>query len=175
MVNGEAKRADGPHKVVCQRLPFSRQWGCSVTYVYFQILNNTGAVRPWEVQDSHSTAGRVIPLLFHCDSFLEWLVCNQATWSSFAVLIIKPTSCTNFSNLFLDRTLHVSDSFSVHHQDPSTVHTAIGICHTGYADCLLENCKSSSLSVLFNDVLNYWFCLATVLEEWHISGITLTG
>jgi hypothetical protein len=27
--------------------------------------------------------------------------------------------------------------FSVHHQESSTVHTAIGICHTGYADCLL--------------------------------------
>jgi len=27
--------------------------------------------------------------------------------------------------------------FSVHHQESSTVHTAIGICHTGFADCLL--------------------------------------
>jgi len=35
---------------------------------------------------------------------------------------------------FWNRTLHVSDSFSVHHQESSTVHTAIGICHTGYAD-----------------------------------------
>jgi len=26
---------------------------------------------------------------------------------------------------------------SVHHQESSTVHTAIGICHTGYSDCLL--------------------------------------
>ena len=38
---------------------------------------------------------------------------------------------------FWIRTLHVSDSFSVHHQVSSTVHTAIGICHTGFADCLL--------------------------------------
>jgi hypothetical protein len=38
---------------------------------------------------------------------------------------------------FWNRTLHVSDRFSVHHQESSTVHTAIGICHTGYADCLL--------------------------------------
>jgi len=29
-----------------------------------------------------------------------------------------------------------SDSFSVHHQKSSTVHTAI---HTGYADCLLAS------------------------------------
>jgi len=40
---------------------------------------------------------------------------------------------------FWNRTLHVSDSFFVHHQEPSTVHTAIGLCHTGYAECLLAS------------------------------------
>jgi len=34
------------------------------------------------------------------------------------------------------RILYVSESFSVHHQESSTVHTAI---HTGYADCFLAN------------------------------------
>ena len=36
-------------------------------------------------------------------------------------------------------TVHVLDSTSVHHQESSTVHTAIDIGHTGYmyADCLL--------------------------------------
>jgi hypothetical protein len=38
---------------------------------------------------------------------------------------------------FWNITLHVSDRFSVHRQESNTVHTAIGICHTGYADCLL--------------------------------------
>jgi len=28
-------------------------------------------------------------------------------------------------------TLHVSDGLSVHHQEFKTVHTALGICHTG--------------------------------------------
>ena len=32
-----------------------------------------------------------------------------------------------------NRTVHVSDSFSAHNQESSTVHIAIGICHTGYA------------------------------------------
>ena len=40
-----------------------------------------------------------------------------------------------FSNLFWNRTLHVSDRFTVHHQESSTVYTAIGICHSGYALC----------------------------------------
>jgi len=33
--------------------------------------------------------------------------------------------------------MYVSDSFSVHHKESNTVHTAMGICHTDYADCLL--------------------------------------
>jgi hypothetical protein len=48
------------------------------------------------------------------------------------------------------RTLHVSDSFSVHHQESSTVHTAIGICHIGFADCLL----ASSARLLMMDRRN---------------------
>jgi len=43
---------------------------------------------------------------------------------------------------FWNRTLHVSDSFSVHHKESNTVHTAVGICHTGYADCLLDQAVS---------------------------------
>jgi hypothetical protein len=44
--------------------------------------------------------------------------------------IIKPTRCTNFTNLFWHETLHVSDSSSAHH--PEFIHCALGngICHT---------------------------------------------
>jgi len=47
------------------------------------------------------------------------------------------------SNLFWYRTLHVSDKFTVHHQETSTVYTLIGICHTGYADCLLAEIQNN--------------------------------
>jgi len=41
-------------------------------------------------------------------------------------LIIEPKRCTHFSKiLFWNETLHVSDSFSVHHQEIFTVHTAM--------------------------------------------------
>ena len=60
-----------------------------------------------------------------------------------------------FSNLFWYRTLHVSDRFTVHHQESSTVHTAIGICHTVYADCLLArsgwNCSFILISLADNE------------------------
>ena len=55
------------------------------------------------------------PQEIHC---FKWEFCD---------LIIKPTICINFTNLFLEY-------FSVNHQESSIVHTAI---QTGYADCLL--------------------------------------
>ena len=36
---------------------------------------------------------------------------------------------------FWNRTVQVSDSFSVHHQESSILLTAIGICHAGYVVC----------------------------------------
>ena len=53
------------------------------------------------------------------------------------LLIIKTNKMHFFSSLFWYRTLHVLDRFTVYHQESSTVYTAIGIYHTGYADCLL--------------------------------------
>jgi hypothetical protein len=44
---------------------------------------------------------------------------------------IKPTRCTNFTNLFCHETLHVSDSSSVHHQEYIHCKLSNGICHTG--------------------------------------------
>jgi len=52
---------------------------------------------------------------------------------------------------FWNRTLYVSDSFSVHHQESSNVHTATGICHTGFADCLLAGSGCSILILLTTD------------------------
>ena len=55
------------------------------------------------------------------------------------ILIINQRDALISQIYFWNRTLHVSDRFSVHHQECSTVYTAIGICHTGYADCLLAS------------------------------------
>jgi hypothetical protein len=47
---------------------------------------------------------------------------------------MKPTRCTNFTNLFYHETLHVSDSYSVHHQEFIHCTLSNGICHTGFED-----------------------------------------
>jgi hypothetical protein len=50
----------------------------------------------------------------------------------------KPNRCTNFSNLFLNETLHISDSSSVHHQKFFTIHTAM-VCHTSFLAACEQN------------------------------------
>ena len=45
--------------------------------------------------------------------------------------VIKPTRCTNFTNLFCHEILRVSDSSSVHHQEFIHCTLSSGICRTG--------------------------------------------
>ena len=52
-------------------------------------------------------------------------ICCSGDRASRYILIIKPTRCTNFSNLFWNKTLHVLGSSSVQHQEFLTVHTAM--------------------------------------------------
>jgi hypothetical protein len=56
-----------------------------------------------------------------------------STWPCCIVtnfFILKPTRCTNFTNLFWHETLHVSDSSSVHHQKFIHCTPGNGISHT---------------------------------------------
>ena len=71
------------------------------------------------------------------------------------ILIIKQMRCTNFSSLFLEQILYVSDSFSVHHQESTTVHTAIGLCHTGYADCFLASSQHNLYDIYLLLCIHY--------------------
>ena len=56
------------------------------------------------------------------------MVCTVTTFLHF-FFIIKPTRCTNFTNLFWHETLHVSDSSSVHHQQFIHCTLSNGVCH----------------------------------------------
>ena len=57
-------------------------------------------------------------------TFMWWCILTN-------LFVIKPTRCTNFTNLFCRENLHISDSSSVHHQE--FIHCTLrnGICHTG--------------------------------------------
>jgi hypothetical protein len=58
--------------------------------------------------------------------------------------IIKPTRCTNFTNLFWHESLHVSDSSSAHHEEFIHCTLSNGICHTILV--LLESCLQTCMT-----------------------------
>jgi hypothetical protein len=81
---------------------------------------------------------------------------------------------------FWNRTLHVSDRFSVHHRESSTrIYTAIGICHTGYDYCLLAGSewklRSTAIGIYHT---GYVYCLLAE-SGWNLCstaiGICHTG
>ena len=65
--------------------------------------------------------------------------------------VIKPTRCTNFTNLFWHETLHVSDSSTVYHQD--FIH-----CTLSNGIWFVDSCRAGS-----------WSCSTAVYKPvWHI-------
>ena len=90
----------------------------SASFAYYTLLPHTSITL--------LSSGR-----YHFVCLFTYLLTHLALWDpeihqwAHCILIIKPTICTNFSNLFWNKTLHVSDSSSVHHQEFSTVHTAM--------------------------------------------------
>jgi hypothetical protein len=106
----------------------------------------------WNTEISEKIQNCTVEILtgntFNGPTLLAWVTWHYGNKDKFlrGILIIKPTRCTNFSNLFWNRTLHVSDKFSVHHQVSCTVYTAIGICHTvqdswWWTEYLSETCR----------------------------------
>jgi hypothetical protein len=91
----------------------------------FSIMNTVNGVT-WIF--SSSGVQCFVALHFRPPSHLETLIQhhNITSWkTSILFFIIKPTRCTNFSNLFWNENLHVLDSSSVHHQELFTVYSAM--------------------------------------------------
>jgi hypothetical protein len=95
------------------------------------------------------------------------------TWLCIVIicLIIKPTRCTNFSNLFWNEILYVSHSSSVHHQEFFTVHTTmvyvIPFCGQLASSIRME---FSSILILLASCLHicmtYTTAVCTVKNSW---------
>jgi len=54
-------------------------------------------------------------VLFRPNTTIVYNLHHPSTATCFGFFVIKPTRCTNFTNMFCHGTLHVSDSSSVHH------------------------------------------------------------
>jgi hypothetical protein len=80
--------------------------------------------------------------------------------------VIKPTRRTNFSNLFWNEILHVSDSCSVHHQELFSVHSAMV-----YVIQVLESCLQTygTYTVADCTVNNSWWWTEKLSETCRVS------
>ena len=86
------------------------------------------------------------------------------------ILIIKPARCTNFSNLLWNKTLHVSNSSSVHHQEFSTAHTAmVFVLQVLLTACEQDQDRTSSVLIcsqaISNTCMAYNIAVCTVLNS----------
>ena len=98
-----------------------------------------------------------------CWCFIDYWIekCTVKHWNLWNVkifFIIKPTGCTNFTNLFRHETLHVSDSSSVHYHEFIHCTLGNGICHSGAGPGW--NCWN---------LVPSWSCSKAVYKPvWHI-------
>jgi UDP-N-acetylglucosamine 2-epimerase len=77
------------------------------------------------IRSCDSASWQYVHVTVHRDNKFVWPCCIVTNF-----FVIKPTGCTNFTNLFWHETLHVSDSSSVHHQEFIHCTLSNGICHT---------------------------------------------
>ena len=84
-----------------------------------------------------------IPHLWHSEDRASWYI-----------LKINQRDALISQIYFWNRTLHVSDRFSVHHQESSTVYTVLGICHTRCADWSLAGSGWNSVPTC----MTYTYC-----------------
>ena len=87
--------------------------------------------------------------------------------------IIKPTRCSNFTNLFWHETLYVSDSSSVHHQKFIHCTLSNGICHTYCSSILvlLESCLQTCMTYTIAELqwINSWWWTDELSETCTVS------
>ena len=126
----------------------------------------------WACRDSKVTKGdrvdyvttKLANAVFYQLPFHIWTLAISANTYNYKSLIIKPTRCTNFSIYFWNKTLHVSDSSSVHHQEFFTVNTAMV--------CVVQVCwqlASRILTLLVScqqTCMTYTIAVRTVKNSW---------
>ena len=83
--------------------------------------------------------------------------------------VIKPTRCTNFTNLFCHETLHVSDSSSLHHQEFIHCILSNGICHTGWSCSKAVYKPVWHIPLLSVQWINSWWWIEELSETCRVS------
>ena len=86
------------------------------------------------------------------------------------IFIIKPTRCTNFTNLFWHETLHVSGISSAQHQEFIHCTLGTGICHTGLKTAF-EQDQSGPARKLSTNLTRTKTCGMWIVELKSMKGI----
>jgi hypothetical protein len=91
-------------------------------YISNSVFPNLRSVERWLLICSHSVLLYVVSINIHNINQLKcrWVGCYCDFF-----LIIKPTRCTTSQIYSWNETLHVTDSYSIHHQEFFTVYTAM--------------------------------------------------
>ena len=89
-------------------------------------------VESWAVQPVAYSLQDIDNILYFCNLHCKMTMHRYTHTHKISFFIIKPTRCTNFTNLFCHETLHVSDSSSVHHQEFIHCTLSNGICHRAF-------------------------------------------
>jgi hypothetical protein len=114
-----------------------------------------------------NTQFHVILSVFYILSPIFLRSCDCTSWQ---ILIIKPSRCTNFSNLFWNETLHVSDNSFVHHQEFFTVQTAmvyvIQVCRQLASRIRMEMQFLILLASCQQTCMTYTIAVCTVKNSW---------
>jgi len=98
---------------------------CTVSFHWYQVLSEARSYTTSPIAvitflcPGCCTTDKYTPPT-HCSVYMQW-----------GVFVIKQTRCTNFTNLFCHKTVHVSDSSSVHHQEFIHCTLGNGVCHSG--------------------------------------------
>jgi len=122
-----------------------RFWSCVVSWLIERIPVSQNNTVPLPSRVGRSLKIKALPsfkTLRYVRFPLHTVTCLMFMWPCIVIhfLQLKPTRCTNFSNLFWNETLHVSEQFL---RPPSGVFHCTrrnGICHTR----LLTVCKLSA-------------------------------
>ena len=129
---------------------------CTVGPVWTHLYLLLGSLWYWTNSNVSWVRSRVFLM---SREFLCWLVLLAPTDGVGCFFIIKPTTCTNFTNLFWHETLHVSGSSSVHHQEFIHCSLSNGICHidsfragSGWNSVPSRSCSKTAYKLLWHTI-----------------------
>jgi hypothetical protein len=110
-----------------EHVKLGRKFGGGGDILLFFILTSYGL---WKCVQNAGNASSLSTVSRLRNTVIYGYVFTLQSSCRYSSFIIKPTRCTNITNLLWYKTLHVSDSSFAHHQE--FIHCAIsnGICHT---------------------------------------------